>query len=544
MTNESFFYERLCVGSSSFFKIANYQRNYSWCRTQWRDLWEDLKRVSEDDSITSHFMGNIITYKSKDAKITEIVDGQQRIVTFLILCNAIKNYCINKQVCVDYATEISGLLYSKSKKRHRVQLNPKDMYVYELIYSNVFNKSSLTEDIRDNRIYKCYDYFYKIVRSYSDVERLINGIQKLSMSENMTDNQQEASIAFARINATGCIMEDAEKLNAFIHQKILKEVSNKDVQTDYIQRWINLYNSESMSSDFLLYTYTYYIDKRVGQHLNGYSNMMMETVKNDKISVPDLITGLERIYNFWNNPSPNNRKVRKFIESTKILNIPVNGRKEGSFQMPKLIIDMLYREYDWGCFDSSVALSILKMVEGIIIRKMICHYSVRSLTLFDSAFSSTLLKCDGKSMNFVDNFIRELNDHASAYMAKDNKHFSECFLEKRYTNKKLVTLLLYRINEFLSMYDEVSPTGLTIEHIIPKCKAGELKDKIGNLTLLPFSTNSQIQDEPFIVKKELYGRTQLKINEYLKDLDTFDFNSVEERSKFLLDIVLKIYPSV
>ena len=67
-------------------RVADYQRNYNWEREQLLDLWSDLIETVETSE--PHFFGSLILEK-KDAKAgrntAEVVDGQQRLTTLLIL---------------------------------------------------------------------------------------------------------------------------------------------------------------------------------------------------------------------------------------------------------------------------------------------------------------------------------------------------------------------------------------------------------------------------------------------------------------------------
>ena len=42
------------------FIIPIYQRTYSWTEPQCRQLWDDIMRMGNDDSISAHFIGSIV----------------------------------------------------------------------------------------------------------------------------------------------------------------------------------------------------------------------------------------------------------------------------------------------------------------------------------------------------------------------------------------------------------------------------------------------------------------------------------------------------
>ena len=79
------------------FLIPDYQRPYAWgiseCRTLWEDLFsfafpsDDIDSFNENEE---YFLGSIVTFKN-DRQQQEIIDGQQRITTLMLLLRAFYN---------------------------------------------------------------------------------------------------------------------------------------------------------------------------------------------------------------------------------------------------------------------------------------------------------------------------------------------------------------------------------------------------------------------------------------------------------------------
>lgn len=83
--------------SSSQFWIPVFQREYVWTEQNIKQLLEDLENVL-NGRFDSHFFGNII-YKvhSKDnCNLKQLIDGQQRITSFFLILNCMKNYLLEK----------------------------------------------------------------------------------------------------------------------------------------------------------------------------------------------------------------------------------------------------------------------------------------------------------------------------------------------------------------------------------------------------------------------------------------------------------------
>lgn len=83
--------------SKASFLIPDYQRPYAWGEVECKTLWEDLfvfsfpndncDQFNEDEE---YFLGPIVTFKNDDKKL-EIIDGQQRLTTLMLLLRAFYN---------------------------------------------------------------------------------------------------------------------------------------------------------------------------------------------------------------------------------------------------------------------------------------------------------------------------------------------------------------------------------------------------------------------------------------------------------------------
>lgn len=78
------------------FRIPQYQRTYSWQKGHREDLFGDILRTWAKGSERSHFMATIVglrrekrTIITDEHQVIEVVDGQQRITTLILLLKAI-----------------------------------------------------------------------------------------------------------------------------------------------------------------------------------------------------------------------------------------------------------------------------------------------------------------------------------------------------------------------------------------------------------------------------------------------------------------------
>ena len=85
----------LFSGKHADFLIPDYQRPYAWDEEQCQTLWDDIftfafpeNNVDQfDDKKDEYFLGSVVTYKN-DRDQSEVIDGQQRLTTLLLLLRA------------------------------------------------------------------------------------------------------------------------------------------------------------------------------------------------------------------------------------------------------------------------------------------------------------------------------------------------------------------------------------------------------------------------------------------------------------------------
>ena len=87
--------KELLSNKHSDFLIPDYQRPYAWSEDECATLWDDLFAFAfpNDDSeqfnsaSDEYFLGPIVTFKNDNEKL-EIIDGQQRLTTIMLLLRA------------------------------------------------------------------------------------------------------------------------------------------------------------------------------------------------------------------------------------------------------------------------------------------------------------------------------------------------------------------------------------------------------------------------------------------------------------------------
>lgn len=120
-------------------RIPDYQRPYRWTERNVRQLLEDIYSSWDDDK-SSYRIGSVILhrYRKSESWVSEIVDGQQRITTILLLLKVL-----------GYSSDVE-LKYNHSDSFINIRQNHN--YIEEWINDNLGNK---TENFKNYVLHRC-----------------------------------------------------------------------------------------------------------------------------------------------------------------------------------------------------------------------------------------------------------------------------------------------------------------------------------------------------------------------------------------------------
>lgn len=190
------------IFNETIFRIPDYQRGYSWSNQQLEEFWSDLTSLLP---FQDHYTGMISLKKLNPADILksvnkwneekwlidagftiyEIVDGQQRLTTLIILINEIVSYCKENGITELNSTLLSEIeekyLY-KSKPNNIIRTykfgyeedNPSYQYFRHVILGEP-NTGAIEETFYTLNLYNAKTFFKNKVKNY--VEK--NGVEKL-----------------------------------------------------------------------------------------------------------------------------------------------------------------------------------------------------------------------------------------------------------------------------------------------------------------------------------------------------------------------------
>lgn len=235
------------------FRIPDYQRGYAWQKSQLKDFWEDLINLSGD---RSHYTG-VLTLKevsSKEVSETDnefwlvddhsyrmyhIVDGQQRLTTFVVFLQAFIDFVKELDGNADKADQEIYITDSLSLEavinRYLFKTKPTgDQYrtykfgytvdnpSYEYLRHKIFNEDgspSIEETFYTLNLRNAKFYFYeqlKVLHTEAGMDGLQEIYKKLTkrflFNEYVIKDEFDVFVAFETMNNRGKRLSDLELL--------------------------------------------------------------------------------------------------------------------------------------------------------------------------------------------------------------------------------------------------------------------------------------------------------------------------------------------
>lgn len=226
--------------SNVSYRIPPYQREYSWQKTQWEELFQDL--VEADGQ---HFLGTIITLnKTTDVvqgSVLELIDGQQRMTTLTLLLAAV--HSILKEQYEDLTDDQRFDLVSLSRHLTRngeprltpqTQGHNRDDYRHVLSDAGLAVTWSWVAYYPARKMSKCFHYFRGAIHKLAETEstdlvstamRILDATKQAVLVKIEVATHADAFVLFASLNNRGMPLTPVD----LIKNHVLAEAERKDV---------------------------------------------------------------------------------------------------------------------------------------------------------------------------------------------------------------------------------------------------------------------------------------------------------------------------
>ncbi|WQW61722.1 DUF262 and DUF1524 domain-containing protein [Helicobacter pylori] len=529
------------------FVIPIYQRLYSWKKEQCEQLWDDIIKIGGNDKANGHFIGSILYARVDDTHSSPlfIIDGQQRLTTITLLFIALRNHSSDE----DKRKKIESYLINSNKdgdKKFRLILSESDKdTLLSLIDENKRKPSEPSLKIVEN-----FKLFEKWIRKNTDkLETIFKGLEKLMIVWiALKKEKDDPQLIFESMNSKGIELTQTD----LIRNYIIMETEVKKQEDFYNQYWRameeNFKQSEKQSKreDLFNKFVRHYLtiktreipnEKRVYEAFKDYQ-------QKEGIEIEDLLKDLQKYCGYFC------RIVFK-KEADKDLKKALSFLVDLEMDVIYPLLLELYSDYSDGVLSKQDFIPIIALTESYICRRTVCGFGLNGLNKFFASFTK---KIDKKQ------YLKSVEKHFGSLKGKqrfpNNDEFKKLFITIDFYHFKKNKYFFERLENF-NTKEPVNTQECTIEHIMPQTLTEEwerdlgenfqaIHDKylhtIGNLTLTGY--NQEYSNNSFQEKRDMengFKQSPLRLNQSLKNLESFGEKEIEKRANDLADWALKIW---
>ncbi|MFP6323116.1 DUF262 domain-containing protein [Helicobacter pylori] len=573
------------------FEIPSYQRGYAWQIRQLKDFWNDLEHVSKlGDKF--HYMHSLTLRELEndfESSAFEIIDGQQRLATSLILLGL-----------------LAKITQNKDPKYSLINLEPILSYKYYGL-SEAFR--AITEEEKDLKAFKTSFYAKNLIDAYvffkekiSDtpvgtLEKMFDAlIKKMLFSVvGLNDSRIDPFSSFETINNRGKDLSTLELLKNRLHfvahkicdgkklEKLQQEINNTYTLIYHDLRQFEDDHLESFLKHFVAYYYGEKGDfkkRLLEMEFNAHKRYTDNTNFDDEYErIDDLLFYLSyssKVWHFLHTLDEksialifdDNRKLemeitpkmRSLLDKMRRL----NALSDNAF-LPLLLslltIQLVGRSTNEQPYTTQELEGLLEYLErfGFLIYGVAGKNTAKNewIELAFIAFRAyrygeeniAIEKLPTLEKSF---FNRQGN---SALELLEEYIHSKKNTEKWYQWGKALNYLLYEYELYHNPETTLNFDSSieSIEHILPQnpdqgysakekswAKNPNIVHALGNLLLIPKNANSSLSNKPFEEKRKEYLKGSYSEKEVAKNA-SFGVVQIKERSEKLLDFLIAHY---
>ncbi len=559
------------------FEIPSYQRGYAWQKEQLEDFWNDLEHVSKLGN-QFHYMHSLTLRELEndfESSAFEIIDGQQRLATSLILLGLLAKTTQNKD-----------------PKYSLINLEPILSYKYYGL-SEAFR--AITEEEKDLESFKTSFYAKNLIKAYEFFQEKISDtpvgtlekmfdalIKKMLFSVvGLNDNRIDPFSSFETINNRGKDLSTLELLKNRLHfvaHKICDEEELENLQQEINDTYTRIYHDlrefeDDHLEDFLKHFVAYYYGEK-----SKFKQRLLNTAFDAHKKYDDLYDEYEKINDLLLHLSYSSKvwyflhtlndeelrieitpKMRNLLDKMRRLNALSNNAFL-PLLLSLLTIQLAVRSGSERHYTTKELEDLLEYLErfGFLI------YGVASKDTAKNEWIELAFKAIQAYRFWEDkitiedlptlekNFFK--GNYSGLELLEESIH-SKKNTEKWYKWGKALNYLLYEYElhhnpETTLNFDSSLES---IEHILPQnpdqgysakeknwAKNPNIVHALGNLLLIPKNANSSLSNKPFDEKRKEYLKGSYSEKEVAKNA-SFGVEQIKERSEKLLDFLIAHY---
>lgn len=510
----------LFQNKKSDFLIPDYQRPYAWGETECQTLWDDILAFAipddgrtEFDSNSEYFLGPIVTFKN-DSRKTEVIDGQQRLTTLMLLLRAFyakfghmqdEASLLTKQnieKCLWKTNEFGKPDMSALKIDSEVATDKDKEEFLKILRTGELEKTQKSSYATNYKFFQCcidaFLYNYPSYFAYLPT-RIMNNCILLPIE---AESQDTALRIFSTLNDRGKPLSDADIFKA----QFYKFYSGLGKKEDFTQRWKQLeelcekifHPNTGTPMDELFTRYMYYIRacKGIKSSTTEALRKFYEKDSYGLLKSEETFEDLIVLAHFWEDIS-NQDKDRFSLRVLRRLFV-LNYAPNGMWTYFVSVYFMANKDTN-GLLDDDTFFAFLKKITGFIWTYAVTNPGVNALRTPVYA----------EMVNIVNQQPIAFSEYRFDAEKVKSMFSNFTFSNSRPITKAMVTWWAFQdeTQELLSL-----ETVFETEHIYPSERQNKEKtlhdarslESLGNKALLEKRINIRASDYRFADKKKYY----------------------------------------
>ncbi|GAA7846542.1 DUF262 domain-containing protein [Helicobacter pylori] len=568
------------------FEIPSYQRGYAWQIRQLKDFWNDLEHVSKlGDKF--HYMHSLTLRgleNELESSAFEIIDGQQRLATSLILLGLLakitqnkdpKYYSINLEPILSYKyyglSEAFRAIIEEERDLERFQTS---FYAKNLIDAHAFFKEKISDTPMET-LEKMFDALIKKML-FSVVELNDNRIDPFSSFETINNRGKDLStleLFKNRLHFVAHKICNGQKL-----ETLQKEINDTYTIIYYDLRQFKDDDLERFLKHFVAYYYgenSKFKERLLEMEFNAHRKYDDANLDDEYDKIDELLFYLSyssKVWNFLDTLDEKAITLKEFkIEITPKTRTlldkmrRLNALSDHAF-LPLLLslftIQLEGKHANKQPYTTKELEGLLEYLErfGFLVYGVAGKKNTAKNEWIESAFIAFQAYRYGEENIAIEDlptlekhFFNKQNNSALEFL-EESIH-SKKNTEKWYQWGKALNYLLYEYELYHNPETTLKFDGSieSIEHILPQnpdqgysakekswAKNPHIVHALGNLLLIPKNANSSLSNKPFEEKRKAYLKGSYSEKEVAKNA-SFGLIEIQERSEKLLDFLIARY---
>lgn len=538
--------------------VPTYQRRYSWDQNNVDRFLDDILTVinsldKPEGERYKHYMGTVYLQETS-SNMWELIDGQQRITTLVLLLHAALTVEEDDTDVVKATKESNRgfLLTGHDRQSFKVELSYDD--------DNSFNDIRLTgatagsDNVTTNyrRIQKWLkDEFYS---KYDDVQVLIDAIGYINLIEVTLHADDNAQEIFDGINATGKPLQVGDQVKNYLLMGMPKEEQVELYRTKWRPIELDLGSANRFGSFLMLYICIIHQGQLPTHKPATQYERFIKHKQWAGLSNAEFISDFKYYYDLlkeFEAGTIGTPKTRGLVKRLYLLH------KSDSQALGYLL--QVFNAWVSGEVIDEELYQILYTIEGYNVRHLLANGNTGSNDFY-YGLHKNVKKGLREGVTYVEELKRLLKNNSGKSMPTDAVIRGAVATNKQAININTKFLLERVANGGTKEPVEVYDNGnYTIEHIMPRTLTPEWKESlgrvdteqadiylhtIGNLTLTGY--NSEMSNKTFNTKLNavngLKSSVLRRLNESIIGQRRWGIKVIKERSLALAEILIAMYP--